>query len=449
MSAGPAVLDPQPPETTPAQDVKNQGGDKSQQFVRKVLDTLFSPSAGTVAMAIIVALLISALIVVLFDPDVQRTASYLFAQPSDFFSAAWRAFSSFFTSLIRGSIFDWQQSTVAGMFRPLTETFVRATPLIIAGLAIAVSFTGGLFNIGVQGQLIMGGLLGGFLGFYLNLPVGLHITVAVLGAVLGGAIWGFIPGILRARLGANEVIVTIMLNSIALLFLGAMLKLALFYGDGIPGKSRPMADGAVYPLLLGSSFRLNLSLVVAVLATIFVWWLLDRSTIGFELRASGANQDAARTAGINVKSTIMWTLVISGALAGLAATAPVLGTEKAITGGMAGTIGFDAITVALLGRSRPVGVFFAGLLFGALNAGGALMQASAGIPVDVVLISQAVIVLMIAASEAVRYRRERAKLREATVKKVEHEPLTPPAPAALPGGQMVDRSNSDQEGDRA
>ncbi len=422
MSTGPAILDPEPPTLDPV-----EGKDKSRQWVRRILDTFFSPSAATVAMAILAALVFGALIVVAFDSDVQRTAGYLFAQPGDFFAAVWKAFSSFFTSLVRGSIFDWTQRTPAGMFRPLTETVVRATPLIIAGLAVAVAFTAGLFNIGVQGQLIMGGLFGGFIGFYFDLPVGLGITVAVLGALIGGAIWGWIPGILRARLGANEVIVTIMLNSIAAFFLAAMLNLKLFHGDGFPGKSQSMNAGSIYPRLLGSGFRLNFSIIVAILATIFVWWLLDRSTFGFELRAAGANQDAARTAGINVKSTIMWTMVISGALAGLAATAPVLGTEKALTAGMAGTIGFDAITVALLGRSRPLGVFFAGLLFGALNAGGALMQSSAGIPVEIVQITQAIIVLMIAASEAVRHMRARRQLREATVQRVEAEDETPKA----------------------
>lgn len=419
MSNGPAVLNPEPSTLEPI-----EGPDKSQKWVRKILDTLFNPSATTTAVAILTALIIGALIVVAFDSDVQRTAGYLFAQPADFFSAVWNAFSSFFTSLIRGSIFDWRQSTVQGMFRPITETIVRATPLIIAGLAIAVSFTAGLFNIGVQGQLIMGGLFAGFVGFYFDLPVGLHVLLAVVGALLGGAIYGFIPGFLKSRLGANEVIVTIMLNSIATLFLAAMLNTKLFHGDGFPGKSRPIGSNSAYPLLAGTGFRLNFGIIVAILATIFVWWLIDRSTFGFEIRASGANQDAARTAGMSVKNTIMWTLVISGALAGLAATGPVLGTEKALTAGMAGSLGFDAITVALLGKSRPIGVFFAGLLFGALNAGGALMQSSAGIPVDIVQITQAIIVLMIAASEAIRYMRERRSIREATVSKVEHKDVS-------------------------
>ncbi len=413
--AGPPVLDPL------AGDLDNEPKVGKENWIHKILRTFFSPSAATVAIAIAVALVIGALIVVVFDPDVQRTAGYLFAAPGDFFSAAWEAFSSFFVALVRGSIFDWTQSNPTLAFRPLSETIVRAVPLIIAGLAIAVAFTGGLFNIGVQGQLIMGALLGGYVGFAWNLPPVIHLLVAMLGAIVGGAVWGFIPGILKSRLGANEVIVTIMLNSVAALFLTAMLSTKTFHGDGYPGKSMKVGTNAVYPQLLGGGFRLHFGFIVAILAAVFVWWLLSRSTIGFELRAAGANQEAARTAGINVKSTIMMTMVISGALAGLAATAPVLGTEKSITIGVAGSIGFDAITVALLGRSKPMGVFFAGLLFGALNAGGAVMQSSAGIPVDIVQITQAIIVLMIAASEAIRYRRMRQAEKEKTVRKVEAE----------------------------
>ncbi len=412
--SSPAVLDPEPPTLEP-----DTGKDPAKQWWNRFIKGVLSPSTGTIALAILLALVIGALIVVIFDSEVQKAAGYFFAAPGDFFAEAWRAFSSFFTALIRGSIFDWQQSTLSAAFRPLTESIVRAIPLIIAGLAVAVSFTAGLFNIGVQGQLIMGAILGGYIGFAWNLPVGIHLIVAVIGAIVGGAVWGFVPGILKAKLGANEVIVTIMLNSVAALFLAAMLQTQRFYGDGFPGKSVKLADTSVYPALLGSSFRLNFGLVVAILASIFVWWLMDRSTFGFEIRAAGANPEAAKTAGINVPMVVMMTLVLSGALAGLAATAPVLGTEKAITGGVAGSIGFDAITVALLGRSRPMGVFFAGLLFGALNAGGALMQSSAGIPVDIVLITQAIIVLTIAASEAIRASRQAQRANAQTVAKVE------------------------------
>lgn len=408
------------PEVPPTRDVPGASAEPKENWVHKALRILFNPGAGTIALAIGAALIIGALIVVFFDPKVQASMGYIFAKPGDFFAEASRAFLSFFTALIRGSMFDWTQASFGQAIRPLTESIVRAIPLIIAGLAIAVSFRAGLFNIGVQGQLIFGAIFGGFIGFAFDLPVGLHVVVAMLGAILGGAVWGFIPGFLKAKLGANEVIVTIMLNSIAALFLQALLNTKTFYGEGgYPSKSMKIGQGASYPLLMGTGFRLHFGLIVAILAAFFVWWLLERSTFGFELRAAGANPGAAQTAGINVKRTLMLTLIISGALAGLAATAPVLGTEKALTAGMAGTIGFDAITVALLGKSRPMGVFFAGLLFGALNAGGALMQSSAGIPVDIVQITQAIIVLMIAASEALRYMRKKRKENLLTTEKVE------------------------------
>ncbi|AOZ72994.1 ABC transporter permease [Boudabousia tangfeifanii] len=369
----------------------------------RVMKSIFSPDAGTIAGAIVLALLIGALLVVFFNAQVQETLSYFFARPSDFFAAAGTAFSGFFTSLIRGSLFDWQASTAAGMFAPITETLVFATPLIISGLAITVAFRAGLFNIGVQGQLIFGAIFAAIVGVNLDLPPVIGLIVAILAAVIGGAIWGAIPGYLKARVGANEVIVTIMLNTIAFQFLNRLLQLPILIGDGLPSKSIQINENDWYPPLLGSSYRLHAGFIVALLAAVFVWWLLERSTFGFELRAAGENPSAAATAGINVNRVIFTTMVISGALAGLAATAPVLGTEHFLTNGTAGSFGFDAITVALLGRSRPLGTVLAGLLFGALNAGGSTMQASANIPIDIVQVTQAVIVLLIAASEARKY----------------------------------------------
>lgn len=402
----PGQLEPQvesvpEPERTDAQ---------TAPWTNRVLQRIFSINTAVIVGAIVASLLIGALIVVIFDKDVQRTAGYLFARPSDFFTEASAAFQSFFTSLFRGAIYDYNASTTTAAIKPLFESLTRAVPLIVAGLAIAVAFRAGLFNIGVQGQFIMGALTGTVAGIHLNLPVGLHLLVAILCAVAGGALWGGVPGFLKAKLGANEVIVTIMMNSIALLFLAWTLQSEFMHGEGVSGKSMYVAETATYPKLLGSSFRLDISIIIAILAAIFVWWLLERSTFGFELRAAGANPEAARTAGISVTRVIFLTMVISGALAGLAGTAPILGTERFLTGGSAGSYGFDAITVALLGKSTPLGTVLAGTLFGALAAGASTMQASASIPVDIVQITQAVIVLLIAASEAVRYYRERRKI---------------------------------------
>ncbi|MDO5049574.1 MAG: ABC transporter permease [Actinomycetaceae bacterium] len=405
-------LTPQNPETPQEAAHREMPAPEGGQapLANRIMKRVLNINTGIIVGAIAAALVIGALIVVLFDQEVQKAAGYLFARPSDFFQEAGATFQSFFSSLFRGAIYNYQADTFAAGIKPLFETLTRSVPLIIAGLAIAVSFRAGLFNIGVQGQLIMGALFGTVAGIHLNLPIVAHLIVSILFAIIGGAIWGGIPGLLKAKAGANEVIVTIMLNSIALLFLGWTLKKEFMKGDGTAGKSMYVQDTAAYPSLLGGNYRLDLSFVIAILAAVFVWWLLERSTLGFELRAAGANPHAAGTAGISVPRVIFLTLVISGALAGLAGTAPVLGTERFLTTGTAGSYGFDAITVALLGKSTPLGTVLAGILFGALAAGGSTMQASAGIPVDIVQVTQAIIVLLIAASEAVAYYREKRRV---------------------------------------
>ncbi|MDT3767263.1 ABC transporter permease [Gleimia hominis] len=402
-----------PTGVKPPQEPK-QNQDQHVPMANRILKRIFSISTATILAAIALSLVIGAVIVVIFNEDVQTTAGYLLARPSDFLSASWNAFSGFFSSLFRGAVVNYQADSFAAAIKPFVETLTRSVPLILAGLAVAVSFRAGLFNIGVQGQLAVGALCGTIAGIHLHLPIGLHLLVAIICAILGGAIWGGIPGALKSWVGANEVIVTIMLNSIAAYLVAYMLKQKFLVGEGVSGKSQYVADAAMYPRLLGSTMRLDLSFLLALGAAVFVWWLLERSTFGFELRAAGANPAAARTAGISVRNVIFLTLVISGALAGLAGTAPVLGTERFLTNGTAGSYGFDAITVALLGKSTPLGTVLAGILFGGLAAGASTMQSSAGIPVDIVQITQAVIVLLIAASEAVRYFREKRSVQRRT-----------------------------------
>ncbi|SHE24209.1 ABC transporter permease [Actinomyces glycerinitolerans] len=354
-------------------------------------------------LAVISAMIVGSLLILLADDNVRTTAGYLFARPSDFFGAVGSCLVDAYAAMLRGGIFDWQASSVARMWRPITETLTVATPLILAGLGMAVAFRAGLFNVGGQGQIILGAIVGGYVGFAWNLPSGLHMLVAVLGAIVGGALWGAIPGVLRATTGASEVITTIMLNSVASYLMAHMLTTATFIGAGNANpKSLPVAASAQYPKLIGGPFRLHLGFIVALLAALFVWWLLERSEIGFQFRATGLNPQAALTAGINVPRITALVMIVSGALCGLAATAPVLGTQHYLTGSVAGSIGFDAMTVALLGRSTPQGTVLAGLLFGALTAGGTTMQAATGTPIDIVLVLQSMIVLFIAAPPLVR-----------------------------------------------
>lgn len=354
-------------------------------------------------LAVVAAMIVGSVLILIADPDVRATAGYFFARPSDFLGAVGTSLTEAYSAMLRGGIFDWEASSPARMWRPITETLTVASPLILAGLGMAVAFRAGQFNVGGQGQIILGAIIGGYIGFTFHLPAGLHLVVALLGTIVGGAIWGAIPGILKAVTGASEVIVTIMLNSVAGFLLAHMLTTDAFIGAGNANpKSLTILPTARFPLLLGGSFRLHLGFLVALAAAVFVWWLLERSELGFQFRATGSNPEAARTAGINVPKVTALVMLVSGALCGLAASGPVMGTQHYLTTSIAGTVGFDAMTVALLGRSKPLGTVLAGLLFGALTAGGTTMQAATGTPIDIVLVLQSTIVLFIAAPPLVR-----------------------------------------------
>lgn len=359
-------------------------------------------------LAVVIALAIGGILIIFSNDNVTDTLGYIFTAPGDFLAAAWQAVSEAYIALFRGSIFDWEADSFARQIRPITESMTFATPLILAALGVAIGFRAGLFNIGAQGQIILGGIFAAYIGFAWDLPPVLHLFLAVLGGAVGGAIWGFIPGILKARSGANEVIVTIMLNWIAVYLIAYVLTLGAFNASHTGQRSPQVGVNAAYPRLIpdflvpGNTFRLHWGFVVAIVATLFAWWLLERSTLGFEIRASGANPNAARTAGMSVGRVTVLTLVIAGTLAGLAATSQVLIDRGSLTSSVAASYGFDAITVALLGRSKPLGTFLAGLLFGALQAGGTVMQSITPTPFDIVLVVQSVIVLLIAAPPLVR-----------------------------------------------
>lgn len=308
-----------------------------------------------------------------------------------------------YSRLLRGAFFNPGRDDFVRQIKPLTETLRNAVPLILAGLGLGMGFRAGLFNIGGQGQIVLGAIGAAYIGFSLNLPFPLHLIIAVFVAMIFGGIWGGTAGFLKARTGANEVIVTIMLNAISGFLLLYVLGTKTFQ---IPGstelKSKSVDQASRLPHLLPAPFNLHAGLILAIIATVFVWWLLERSTFGFELRAVGANPHASRTSGMSTGKVTTLTMGISAALCGAAGANEVLGTFGALTPAVAGTIGFDAITVALLGRNKPVGIFFAGLLFGAFKAGAPLMQ-GANVPVDIILILQAVIVLLIAAPALIRW----------------------------------------------
>jgi simple sugar transport system permease protein len=343
-------------------------------------------------LALILALAVGAVIIMVTDVDAWRImGTDPGAAIRDMLEGVWVAYRALFIGAF-------------GSVRAISETLFTATPLILAGLAVAVGFRTGLFNIGARGQIFMGGLFALWVGLHVDLPAFLHVPLAILAAIVGGGIWGGIAGLLKARTGAHEVITTIMLNFIAAFFVLWVLKTSIFQEEGssIP-KSAPILESARLPTLLGSQYRVNIGLLVAIAAVFFVYWLLFRSTLGFEFRAAGFSPTASLYAGMNVAFLYTAVMFISGGLAGLAGATQTLGLPPyTVTDNFAGNIGFDAIALALLGRSHPFGVLWSGLLFGALIAGGRVMQAAAGVSVDLVVVMQALIVIFIAAPELVR-----------------------------------------------
>ncbi|MBX6721685.1 MAG: ABC transporter permease [Dactylosporangium sp.] len=356
-------------------------------------------------------MLFGGVLILVSDEEVLAAFGYFFAAPSAALTESWRAVSEAYANLFMGAILDPQQIRALAqgsgswerVLQPISETLTYAAPLTLTGLAVALAFRGGLFNIGAQGQALLGAIAAGVLGFALGLPPVLHMLVALLGAALAGAVWGFVPGILKARTGAHEVITTIMLNYTAALFLAWLIvQRGIQDPNRTDAISKPVRRSSYLLDLPGSSLRANLGIVLAVLACAATAWLLNRSTFGFELRAIGSNPDAARTAGMGVARTYVLVMGISGALAGLGGASVVLGTEHTLTPQVIGQIGFNGILVALLGRARPWGVLLGGLLFGALQAGGNRMQSYAQTSVELVTVLQAMIVLFIAAPAFVK-----------------------------------------------
>lgn len=352
----------------------------------------------TTLAAFFLAFVIAAILMVALDPEITAKYKYFFARPGDALGASWHKVSSAYGALFSGSLGSW---------KAITDTTAAAAPLIAAGLGMAMAFRAGLFNIGAQGQAIWGAIAAAYIGFTIHgLPLALHLPLAILAGVICGALWGGIAGWLKATTGAHEVIVTIMLNYVALSMLRWLLTTSAFLRPGRQDPIAPEVDfSATFPRLQGG--QLHLGFFLTLLAAVLVWWLMERSTIGLRIKAVGANPSAAATAGMSVSRTTVVSMLFSGALAGLAGVMAALGPTDfglptPLSAGLVGSIGFDAITVALLGRSKPIGVVFAGLLFGAMHAGGLAMQSQAGTPLTLTTVIQALIVMFVAAPMLVR-----------------------------------------------
>ncbi|MBT9177020.1 MAG: D-allose transport system permease protein AlsC [Firmicutes bacterium] len=294
-----------------------------------------------------------------------------------------------------------------GSLDRILGTLTRATPIIITGLAVALPFKAGLFNIGVEGQMLMGALAAAVVGSsFRGLPMLVHLPLAIVAAMVGGGLWAFIPAWLKARRGIHEVINTIMMNFIANAVLAYLVVEVLRTpGEMIP-KTPPILSSAVLARfgdsIPGITARLNMGFVLALLAAVALYYLLWRTTTGYEIRAVGLNPKAAEYAGIDVPRRIMLAMVLSGLLAGLAGAERILGFGRTLFLGFSPGFGFEGIAVALLGRNHPVGILLAALLFGALSSGGMRLSFATDVPSDIIVVLQATIIFFVAADQIVR-----------------------------------------------
>jgi ABC-type uncharacterized transport system permease subunit len=296
-----------------------------------------------------------------------------------------------YQALIRGSI---------GSFNAIVNTLVNSAPLLLGGLSVGLAFKAGLFNIGAQGQFLMGALGAVIVGVVMReSPPHVAIPAALGAGMLMGAIFGFIPGFLKATSGAHEVVTTIMLNSIAVAIIAGMVSSVL----KVPSSPQPITldvGNAALPIILGRNGHIGI--VYALLMAVVYGWLIFRTTRGFEIRTTGANPDAARYAGMSPRAIIVWTMSAAGLLTGLAGATELLGVSHLMTASYGTTVGFDAIAVALLGRTSPVGIVAAALIFGGMRAGAPAMQIQAGVPAELVGVIQATILFFLVAGPVVQ-----------------------------------------------
>lgn len=283
-----------------------------------------------------------------------------------------------------------------------TVTLGKAVPVMLTGLAVAIAFRCSVFNIGAEGQLLIGAMCAALVGAYVHLPMVLHLPLTILASMAGGMLWSFFPAVLKLKGNVNVVISTIMFNYIAQ-YLISYLILGPFKGPGESPATATIDETAQLPDLLPKPFVLNLGFVLALIAVVAVYIILNHTSLGYEMRAVGFNPNASRTNGINVSRNMFLALLISGALAGLAGGIEVTGSLDKIVNNFSANYGFNGIPVALMAHNNPFAIIFSALLIGAMRSGSAMMQSSAGISKNMVDVIQGLIIVFLCAEHVIRY----------------------------------------------
>lgn len=390
---------------------------KSEPTVKKSRLKKVREAALVPALAVFTGLLIGAIVIIISDAEVIAAYGNFFSDPLKALSLTWQTIAAAYGALFIGSFGSFDR-LVEGIsvfvstgetrqllraIYPFTESLVTSTPYILTGLSVAIGFRAGLFNIGAEGQFFIGALCSAYVGYSIvGLPAFIHLPLALLAGALGGAIWGAIPGFLKARFGAHEVVNTIMMNWIAFR-LSDWLLTGPMKASGFRPVTPNMEVTAELPRFFADPLRLNWGFVIALAMAGLVYWLLFKTTIGFELRSVGNNPDGAKYAGMSITRNIVLVMTLAGGLAGLAGSTQVLGVDRWVGQGFSAGYGFDSIALALLGKSHPLGVVLAALLFGFLRSGATRMQSMAGIPIDIISVIQGLVIIFVAAPAIIRW----------------------------------------------
>lgn len=361
-------------------------------------------------LAVVTGLIFGAIFIILTSEEVYAGFAQSFGTG---LAAAWTVVIRAYSALFTGSIGDPARMLAAVQkgdtleirraFNPILESLVASTPYIFGGLAVALGFRAGVFNIGAEGQIFTGAIAAAFVGYSVKgIPAIIHIPLAFLAGALGGGVWGFIPGWLKAKTGGHEVINTIMMNYIAFRLSEWLLSGPMKRPESFNPVSPTIEQSAFLPKFFGDPIRFHLGFFIALGVAWVVYWFLFKTTWGFDLRTVGANPYAAKYAGMNIAVGTIMAMTLSGCLAGMAGANDVLGLNHNLAMAFSSGYGFDSIALALLGKSHPLGVVLAALLFGTLRNGATQMQLAAGIPIDIISVLQAVILAFIAAPAIIR-----------------------------------------------
>jgi ABC-type uncharacterized transport system permease subunit len=400
------------PEKTPQQ--------KPKAHTEGVANILTRRSPGEAILipilAVFTGLVIGAIVIIITNVNAMAAWGSFFRDPLRAITSSWDAIVLAYGALFQGALGSpsaiitgfrqWfstgDSSALIKSIYPITESLTASTPYIIAGLALAVGFIAGLFNIGAEGQFLMGALFSAYIGYSItSLPGIIHVPLTMLAGVAGGALWAFLPGFLKAKVGAHEVVTTIMMN-----YISYALSNWLLNGPMMAPGYRPVTpvieNSAMLPRFFPEPLRFNWGFFIALAIAVLVFFLIFKTTLGFEIRAVGYNPDASKYAGINIVNNTVVVMLISGGLAGMAGAVQLMGVDHWVSSGYSSGYGFNSIAVALLGNSHPFGVVLAGILFGVLTSGATRMQSIATIPISMISVIQGLVIVFVAAPAIIR-----------------------------------------------